>query len=100
MIDGNMNYALGNALSQTSPDNASLDKTNDLQSLVNMSAASRDYDPALVGKILEYLYNNSTITCLNATERGHVMYPYVMNTGFYAYDRATISSPATTWLNK
>ena len=44
--------------------------------------------------------DNQTVIVLNATMRGQVMANYVMDPGFYTYDRAMYWNPGKTWLNK
>jgi peptide/nickel transport system substrate-binding protein len=100
LIDANMGWALTTNFSQKVVSNASLDKTNDFQALLEAALASKDYDPALVAKAVKYMYDNQTVIVLNATMRGQVMANYVMDPGFYTYDRATYWNPAKTWLNK
>jgi peptide/nickel transport system substrate-binding protein len=100
LTDANMGWALGTNFGQTVISNASLDKTNDFQALLNAALASKDYDPALIGKVVKYMDDNQTVIVLNATMRGQVMASYVMDPGFYTYDRATYWNPAKTWLNK
>jgi hypothetical protein len=100
LIDANMNWALGTNFGQTVIGNASLDKTNEFQALLDASSAAKDYDPALYGKVTKYMDDNQMVICLNATMRGQVMAGYVMDPGFYTYDRATFWNPAKTWLNK
>jgi peptide/nickel transport system substrate-binding protein len=100
LIDANMGWALGTNFSQKVLGNASLDKTDQFQSLLEAALASKDYDPELIHDLLKYMYDNEMVTCLNATKRGQVMANYVMDPGFYTYDRATYWNPAKTWLNK
>jgi len=100
LIDANLGWALGTNFSQKVVGNASLDKTNAYQTLLEAALASKDYDPALVQKAVKYMYDNEMVTCLNATMRGQVMANYVMDAGFYTYDRAMYWDPAKTWLNK
>jgi peptide/nickel transport system substrate-binding protein len=100
LLDANMGWALGTNFGQKVVGNASLDKTNEFQALLEACLASKDYDPLLVQKVVKYMYDNQTVTVLNATERGQVMASYVMDPGFYTYDRATFWNPAKTWLNK
>jgi peptide/nickel transport system substrate-binding protein len=99
-LDNNLNWALRTAFSQTVADEASLDKTDEFQALLDASQASKDYDPALVGKVLKYMYDNSMVVPLNATQRAQVMQPYVMDPTFYTFNRATIWAPEKMWLNK
>jgi peptide/nickel transport system substrate-binding protein len=100
LIDANMGWALGTNFGQKVVSNASLDKTDDFQALLNAALASKDYDPALVGKVVKYMDDNQTVIVLNATMRGQVMANYVMDPGFYTYDRAMYWNPGKTWLNK
>jgi peptide/nickel transport system substrate-binding protein len=100
LIDANMGWALTTNFSQKVVGNASMDKTDEFQALLEDALASKDYDPTLVHKALKYMYDNETVICLNATKRGQVMANYVMDAGFYTYDRATYWNPAKTWLNK
>jgi peptide/nickel transport system substrate-binding protein len=100
LIDANMGWALGTNFSQKVTGQVNMDKTAELQALLEGCLASKDYDPTLVHKVLKYLYDNSAVICLNATKRGQVMANYVMDPGFYTYDRATFWNPAKTWLNK
>jgi peptide/nickel transport system substrate-binding protein len=100
LVDANMGWALTTNFGQTVVGNASLDKTNDFQALLNAALASKDYDPALIGKAVKYMDDNQTVICLNATKRGQVMANYVMDAGFYTYDRAMYWNPGKIWLNK
>jgi peptide/nickel transport system substrate-binding protein len=100
LIDANMGWALGTNFSQKVVGQASMDKTNEFQALLEAALASKDYDPALVQKAVKYLYDNNSVVCLNATKRGQVMANYVMDAGFYTYDRASYWNPAKCWLNK
>jgi peptide/nickel transport system substrate-binding protein len=100
LIDANMGWALTTNFSQKVVGNASLDKTDEFQALLEAALASKDYDPTLVHKVVKYIYDNNTVICLNATQRGQVMANYVMDAGFYTYDRATYWNPAKVWLNK
>ncbi len=100
LVDANMGWALGTNFSQKVVGNASMDKTNEYQALLEAALASKDYDPALVQKALKYMYDNETVICLNATMRGQVMANYVMYAGFYTYDRAMYWNPGKCWLNK
>ena len=93
LIDANMGWALGTNFSQKVVGQASMDKTNEFQALLEAALASKDYDPALVQKAVKYLYDNNSVICLNATMRGQVMANYVMDAGFYTYDRATYWNP-------
>jgi peptide/nickel transport system substrate-binding protein len=100
LIDANMGWALTTNFSQKVVGNASMDKTDEFQALLEAALASKDYDPALVAKAVKYMYDNQTVIVLNATMRGQLMANYVMDPGFYTYDRATYWNPAKTWLNK
>ena len=100
LIDANMGWALGTNFSQKVAGQASMDKTNELQALLEAALASKDYDVTLIHKVLKYLYDNTAVICLNATQRAQVMASYVMDPGFYIYDRATYWNPAKVWLNK
>jgi peptide/nickel transport system substrate-binding protein len=100
LIDANMGWALGTNFSQTVVGSVSLDKTDEFQSLLEAALVSKDYDPTLIHDVLKYMYDEQMVICLNATMRGQVMADYVMDAGFYTYDRATFWSPAKTWLNK
>jgi peptide/nickel transport system substrate-binding protein len=100
LIDANMGWALGTNFSQKVVGQASMDKTDEFQALLEAALASKDYDPKLIHACLKYLYDNQAVICLNATMRGQVMANYVMDAGFYTYDRATYWNPAKTWLNK
>lgn len=100
LIDANMGWALTTNFSQKVVGNASLDKTDEFQALLEAALASKDYDPTLVHKAVKYMYDTIMVICLNATQRGQVMASYVMDPGFYTYDRATYWNPAKVWLNK
>jgi peptide/nickel transport system substrate-binding protein len=100
LIDANMGWALTTNFGKTVVGNASLNKTDAFQALLEASLASKDYDPALVQKAVKYMYDNDMVICIDATMRGQVMANYVMDAGFYTYNRAMYWDPAKCWLNK
>jgi peptide/nickel transport system substrate-binding protein len=99
-VDSNMVYALISNWAQTAPWYVSVDKTNDFQKLIDAAAASKDFDPALAQKCLQYMYDNAMITPVYVLTRGQVAQKYVTDTGLYTLHNWPWWTPGNIWLNK
>jgi peptide/nickel transport system substrate-binding protein len=93
-----------NALAMWTMDNpnlhVSVDKTADLYALYRASLTSTNYDPALVQKCVQYIYDDDMITPIYAIQRGVVMQNYVEDAGFSTHSLFWLWNPAVAWLNK
>jgi peptide/nickel transport system substrate-binding protein len=87
-------------LSQTGVHYPSLDKTDEMENLLEDARLSPTYDPELMKKYIRYIYDNAVIIPLWAPPRGDVIQPYVHDTGFYSLSGWTEWTPADTWLSK
>jgi peptide/nickel transport system substrate-binding protein len=85
---------------QTAAYYPSMDKTNDSAALLSAVKSSREYDPALMKKFNQYIYDTTMVNPLFGTSRGHIMQKYVKDTGMYAGSGWTKWSPENAWLNK
>lgn len=83
-----------------SPLHVSVDKTNAFYALYNDSVNSKDYSPALVQKMIRYIYDNVMIIPIYAVSRGEIMQSYVHDTGFYTRQHFWYWEPANIWLSK
>lgn len=99
-VDSNMAYALISNWAQSAPWYVSVDKTSDLQKLIDACAASRDFDPALAQKVLQYMYDTAMINPVYVLTRGQVAQKYVMDTGLYSLHNWPWWTPGNIWLNK
>jgi peptide/nickel transport system substrate-binding protein len=99
-VDSNMVYALISNWAQSAPWYVSVDKTNDFQKLIDAAAASRDFDPALAQKCLQYMYDNAMINPVYVLTRGQVAQKYVRDTGLYTLHNWPWWQPANIWLDK
>jgi peptide/nickel transport system substrate-binding protein len=98
---GNLNFGIDFVWTQTAPFFPSVDKTNELQAMVTASLNSRDYDPALVRKILVYMNDTAMFLPIYCITRGHALKPYVHDTGMDSSLQLLMTwLPANTWLDK
>jgi peptide/nickel transport system substrate-binding protein len=98
LVDANMNYAI--ATSWMPPAHPSMAKPDEYQALYNTAAASKDYDPALTQKVIQYMYDNAMIICLYADPRLAITQNYVKDPGFFTEGRALNWQPEDCWLDK
>jgi hypothetical protein len=75
-------------------------KSDELQNLYLQSLAAKDYDPALMQKVVQYCYDNALFTPAWAAARGDVIKPYVRDTGFYSLQSWGSWKPYQAWLSK
>jgi ABC-type transport system substrate-binding protein len=99
-VDGNMDYALNLAWTQTTPYHPSMDKPDAFQALYNTAAAAKTFDPALTQKAIKYMYDNEMYIPVYCNSRGQVMQTYVHDTGFYTFHNWASWRPSDVWLNK
>jgi ABC-type transport system substrate-binding protein len=99
-VDGNMNYALNLAWTQTTPYHPSMDKPDAFQALYNAAAAAKNFDPALTQKAIKYMYDNEMYIPVYCNSRGQVMQNFVRDTGFYTFHNWASWRPSDVWLNK
>jgi peptide/nickel transport system substrate-binding protein len=99
-VDGNMNYAINLAWTQTTPYHPSMDKPDAFQALYNTAAAAKNFDPALTQKCIQYMYDNMMYIPVYCVSRGQVMQSYVKDTGFYTFHNWASWRPADVWLDK
>jgi peptide/nickel transport system substrate-binding protein len=97
---GNMNQAIGLYWSQDAMLYPSVDKTDELQNLYTASLTSKDYDAALIQKVIRYMYDNVLCVPLWAGARADAVKPYVHDTGFYSGQAWPTWKPYATWLDK
>ncbi len=95
-----MNISINGNFSQTSMQNARLLKPDDFQALFKTSSISASYDPALVQKVIKYMYDNAMINCLYAVPRGYVMKPYLHDLNVNSQANAMAWGTATAWMSK
>jgi peptide/nickel transport system substrate-binding protein len=96
----NINQGIDFVWSQTAAFFPSVQKTDQLQTLLDESMASKDYDPALVQKVLRYIYDTAMFLPLYCITRGHAIQSYVHDSGFYTQQNWAVFTPADTWLSK
>lgn len=96
----NLNQGIDFVWSQNAAFFPSVLKTDELQKLLNESMRAKDYDPALVQKVLQYIHDEAMFIPLYCISRGHALKPYVEDAGFYSMQSWTTWRPADCWLNK
>jgi peptide/nickel transport system substrate-binding protein len=98
---GNLNMGIDFVWTQTAPFFPSVLKTDELQTLMNASLTSKDYDVALVQKALRYMHDTAMFLPLYCVTRGHALNPYVHDSGMDSTLQQLMSfTPADTWLSK
>jgi len=91
-VGANQNQYIDTVWSQNAAFFPSVLKTGQMQALINESMGAKDYNPALVQKVLRYMHDEAMFIPLYCITRGHAVQPYVRDTGFY-----TLGSPANSW---
>ena len=99
-FDANLNNSIDRYYAQTSPMFPSINKTDELQSLHLASLATKDFSPAAMQKVIQFLYDNALIAPLWAGARGDVVKPYVKDSGLYTQQTWVGWKPYQTWLDK
>ena len=75
-------------------------KTDDMEKMYTASLAAKTYDPALMQKMIQYLYDNALQTNLWVIPRGYLVQPYIHDTGFMSQQSWPIWIPENAWLSK
>jgi len=96
----NLNSAFGMYWAKTAMFFPSIDKSDDLQNLYLASLRAKECDPALVQKVVQYMYDNALCLPLWVASRGDVIKPFVKDTGFYTLQSWVNWKPYMTWLDK
>jgi peptide/nickel transport system substrate-binding protein len=99
-IDANPNTTITREISKSSPFFASLLKTDEFDALYQASLTSKEYDPALMQKIVQYIFDNAMVNYLWTVSRGDALYPYVHDTGLYSLQAWNFWHPGDAWLSK
>ncbi len=99
-IDANLNTTITREIAKSSPFFASLLKTDEFDALYQTSLTSREYDPALMQKIVQYIFDNAMVNYLWTVSRGDVVYPYVHDTGLYTLQAWNFWHPGDAWLSE
>jgi peptide/nickel transport system substrate-binding protein len=87
-------------MSQSSPFFASLQKTPELQALLDAASATAKYDPAASKKIVQYVFDNAMVNPIYGIARGALTQPYVHDLNYGNYISVLYFDPAKTWLSK
>ena len=99
-VDANPNATLSRDLISTSPSYPSLLRTTDYNNLLQASINSKTFDPELIKKVNQYMYDNAMMTFLWSNSHVLVLQPYVRDTGFMSLQTWPQWQPANTWLDK
>jgi peptide/nickel transport system substrate-binding protein len=99
-VNANMNVGLNSHFSKDSVNHPVLDKTDEFQALYKASATSSTYDPALVQKVIRYMYDNAMINCVYAISRGYIFRPYLHGLDLNNNANFMIWGTATAWRDK
>jgi peptide/nickel transport system substrate-binding protein len=78
----------------------SVQKTADMDALYNAAAASKEFDPTLSKKMVQYVFDNAMVNPLWCTTRGDIMQKYVHGTGLYSHGSFILWTPGDIWLSK
>lgn len=74
--------------------------SDELNKLVADAADTRDYEPAMTQKIVQWFYDNLAMIPLYTLSRGDVLQPYVHDDGFATYSWCHYFDAADIWLSK
>jgi len=99
-FDANLNNSFERYWSQDSAHCPSMLKTDEFQKLFLDSKHSKEFNPEKMKKAVKYLYDNALVLPLYTITRGHVLKPYVNDTGFYSKQTWPGWEPANVWLDK
>jgi len=73
---------------------------DELTELYKKSSSSVEYDPELVKPMIRCIFDNAMYVPLYTVSRGHVLKPYVRDTGLYTMQTWPGWLPANAWLDK
>jgi peptide/nickel transport system substrate-binding protein len=99
-IDANPNATLTRDFVTTSPSYPTLLRTADFNNLVQATVNSKTFDPELIKKVNQYIYDTAMITFLWGNSHVIIVQPYVRDTGFMSMQTWPLWQPANTWLDK
>jgi peptide/nickel transport system substrate-binding protein len=99
-IDANLNTTIAREIAKASPFFASLAKTDEYDALYQKSLVSREYDPALMQQIVQYIFDTAMVNYLWTGTSLEVVNPYVQGTGHYTLQVWSQWLPGNAWLNK
>jgi hypothetical protein len=99
-IDANPNATLSRDFVTTSPSYPVLVRTGEFNDLVQASINSKLYNPELIKKVGQYMYDTAMVTFLWSNSHVIILKPYVRDTGFLTLQTWPLWKPADVWLDK
>jgi peptide/nickel transport system substrate-binding protein len=99
-VHANPNVSLRDLAMQTSIMGVSTLRTAELEEQFLTSAAARNYDPALVQKVIQSIFDNATFIPIYGVPGGTIAQPYVHDAGFNTGQTSSGWEPADLWLSK
>jgi peptide/nickel transport system substrate-binding protein len=99
-LQANANVSLRDLVVQNSVMLVSTLRPAELEKLFLASAATREYDPALVQKIIQFIFDDAMFMPLYGVPGGTVVNPSVHDTGFGSWQSSSGWEPADLWLSK
>jgi peptide/nickel transport system substrate-binding protein len=99
-MDANFNSTIDRYYAKNSVNFVSTLKTDEFDNMLQQSLHTQKADPALIQKMVKYIYDNAAITCLWSQIHGTVLQPYVHDTGFQSMQTWPGWSPEKAWISK
>jgi peptide/nickel transport system substrate-binding protein len=99
-LHANPNVSLRDLVVQTSIMGVSMLRTAELEDQFLASAAAKEYDPALVQKVIQLIFDEATFLTIYGVPGGTVSQPYVHDAGFNTGQTSSAWEPADLWLSK
>jgi ABC-type transport system substrate-binding protein len=99
-LQANANVSLRDLVVQNSVMLVSTLRPAELEKLFLASAAAREYDPALVQKVIQFIFDEAMFMPLYGVPGGTVVHPNVHDTGFGSWQSSSGWEPADLWLSK
>jgi peptide/nickel transport system substrate-binding protein len=99
-MHANPNVSLRDLVLPTSIMGVSMLRTPDLEETFLVSAAAKEYDPALVRDVIQALFNNATFSLVYGVPGGTVSQNYVHDAGFNSGQTTSAWNPGELWLSE
>jgi peptide/nickel transport system substrate-binding protein len=99
-LDANENNSFSRYFLKVSANYPSMIKGGALEDMFTASLTAKTYDPALMQKMIQYLYDNALETNLWNISHANLVQPYVHGGGFMSQQTWPGWVPETAWISK
>jgi peptide/nickel transport system substrate-binding protein len=99
-LDANENNSISRYYTKAAANYPSMIKGGPLEDMYTASLTAKTYDPALMQKIIQYLYDNALETNMWTVSHANLVQSYVHNGGFMSQQTWPGWIPETAWISK